>query len=222
MKVFIRKHFNLRYILPYFIGLLSDTGFTILFLLILKDRAWAFCLSSCMTCIFPYLFVRRDLQEEQYHSLQETADLVFRYVMILLAVNIVSNLCTQALTDILESCGIITLNPSDIKNQKLIDDRFATGPLPSAIMALLAGFSEEIIYRYAVFRLFRNRKAAFVISIAAFAMAHVTFSSMASILSSIVYSAMSFVLTFLYYRYDDIRINAFVHTLNNAFVLFLM
>lgn len=222
MKAFIQKHFNLKYVIPYFIALFSDTMFTILFLIMFRDPVWAFCISSLMTCIFLYLFIRKDLKEEPFHNIQETVDIIFRYVMILLAVNIVSNMFTGYLSEALESFHVITLNPSDITNQKLIDGMFAASPVPSAIMALLAGFSEEIIYRYAVFQLFRNRKTAFIISTISFAMAHVTLSSTASILSGIVYFSMSFVLTYLYDRYHDLRINAFVHTLNNAVGLFMM
>ena len=109
-------------------------------------------------------------------------------------------------------------------NQSQIIQMFYQEPLIIIISSITAGFIEEMVFRFNYFKLFKDPKIAFVASWLIFAMGHLKTYDLASLITLIGYLVLSYILTDIYYKKRDIRINILVHTLNNisGVLLFLV
>ena len=89
---------------------------------------------------------------------------------------------------------------------------------------MVIAFIEEMVFRFNYFKLFKDPKIAFVASWLIFAMGHLKTYDLASLITLIGYLVLSYILTDIYYKKRDIRINILVHTLNNisGVLLFLV
>lgn len=85
-------------------------------------------------------------------------------------------------------------------------------------IAIFAPITEELIYRYAFFNFFHNKKVALITSSVIFGMGH----SINNISEAIIYIGLGFMLGLIYYKTEDIRISIGVHFLNNLFPALLI
>ena len=115
---------------------------------------------------------------------------------------------------------IITRSPTVTvpANQAGINDMANSVPyLLLAIPIVFAGFFEELTYRVGIFELLfpKHKKLAFVISAFIFAFLHVSAGSLLDWHAWLLYGAMSFVLTGLYYKWHNFYLNMSVHATYN-------
>lgn len=209
MKEAINRHLNLKYIIPFIFYELTVFISSLALMLIFKDKniySYAELISTFMMLIFIYFFFRKDLNIKLD---KELFKLIIKYAIIIFSLNII---CSY-----IESILSILFNTSlDTTNQGLLIEMFYNDFFILSITAIFAGLIEEMLYRYSIFKLFKDRKLAFVMSWLIFAFGHFTGFNTASYISMISYLTLSFVLTYIYYKYDDIRLNCGVHVLNNV------
>lgn len=159
--------------------------------------------------IFIFFFFRKDFNKDKLKIDKETFRLIIKYTVIIFSLNII----TTSIENLLSTLLNVSL---DTTNQGMIIEMLYYNPFSISVSVILAGIIEEMLYRYSIFRIFKNRKAAFFISWLMFAFGHFSGFNLAAYISMISYLTLSFALTYIYYKYDDIRIVCGVHLLNNT------
>jgi CAAX amino terminal protease family. len=88
-----------------------------------------------------------------------------------------------------------------------------------ALVSIVAGFFEELVYRVGVFKLLAPKypKLAFLISVLIFGFAH----NPTDLGSFLIYMSLATVLTYIYYHFENFYLNMTVHALWNIFVTLL-
>lgn len=106
------------------------------------------------------------------------------------------------------------------KNQDVIQKLAENGNIHLLILTILAApMFEEILFRWFIFEKLcpsGSRWLPFTISTVAFAAAHVTAAGLTDINGWLTYLPMSIVITYVYKKFGDIRLNILVHFLWNA------
>lgn len=213
----LKDYVNFKYLIPIIVyqSLIYILKSISIFLLGDFNRSTIMLIHDLIMIIFLLFFFKKDLKEENKQN--NIINKVFKYLFILIVCNL---FCS-----ILELIFQLLLN-LDISNtnQAQIIQMFYQNPLVLIISSVTAGFIEEMIYRYNYFKLFKDQKLAFLTSWLIFAMGHIRSYDLASLISLVGYLLLSYILTDIYYKNKDIRINILVHTLNNALgvLLFLV
>ena len=212
MKEIIRRHLNLKYLIPfvaYELILFICTFIALIFFLDNVNYAITDLVSTLVMLLFIVFFFRKEFKENQLKFNKETVKIIIRYTVILFSLNIITSFIESILSGLLN----VSLETT---NQGMLMEMFYDNFICISVSAVLAGITEEMLYRYSIFRLFKNRKLAFIMSWLIFAFGHFSGFNLASYISMIGYLVLSFVLTYIYYKYDDIRIVCGVHVLNNT------
>ena len=213
MKEIISRQLNLKYLFPFIANELIIFICTFVALIFFSDNenyALIDLVSTLGMLLFIIIFFRKEFKDNKSKFNKETVKLIIRYTVILFSLNII--------TGFIESILAGFLNVSlETTNQGMLMEMFYDNFISISISAILAGIIEELLYRYSIFKLFKNRKLAFVMSWLIFAFGHFSGFNLASYISMTGYLVLSFVLTYIYYKYDDIRIVCGVHMLNNVF-----
>ncbi|MGN1405310.1 MAG: lysostaphin resistance A-like protein [Erysipelotrichaceae bacterium] len=211
MKEIIKRHLNLKYLIPFIVNELIFIVCTLVVYILFQSENYSLMdlLSTIVILIFMYFFFRKDFKEKSLILDKDILRLIIKYTVLLFSLNII---CTF-IENILSSIFNVSL---DSTNQSIIIEMFYYNYLTVSISAILAGITEEMLYRYSIFKLFKNRKLAFIMSWLIFAFGHFSGFNPASYISMIGYLTLSFVLTYIYYKYDDIRIVCGIHVLNNT------
>ena len=213
----LKDYVNFKYLIPIIVyqSLIYILKSISIFLSGDFDRSTIMLMHDLIMIIFLLLFFKKDLKEEnkQNYILKK----VYKYLLILL----LCNLSCSTLELVIQV--VLHLDISNT-NQAQIIQMFYQSPLTLIISSITAGFIEEMIYRYNYFKLFKDPKLAFVTSWLIFAMGHIKSYDLASLISLVGYLLLSYILTDIYYKNRDIRINILVHTLNNTLgvLLFLV
>lgn len=212
MKEMISRHLNLKYLIPFIANELILIVCTLAVYIFFQSENYTlmYLLSTIVTLIFMYFFFKKDFKEKSLKLNKESFRLIIKYTVIIFSLNIICTFIESILSE------LFNVN-MDTTNQGLIIEMFYDNYLSVSISAILAGITEEMLYRYSIFRLFKNRKLAFIMSWLIFAFGHFSGFNPASYISMISYLALSFGLTYIYYKYDDIKIVCGVHVLNNTF-----
>lgn len=213
---------HLHYVWPYFFTGLITAICSAATLHSSSDITIGMAISAALNCLFLWLFFQKDLNQEKKMAQKEFLHLTIKYILIILVANNISNLISVYVNNLALSAGVLQVGEKVITNQGMIDEMFSYSPFAIILTTLLAGFSEELIYRYAVYKMFDNQKIAFVISFLFFASGHIIFTSLSSLITGIVYFSMSLVLTYLYHSHHNIYANMLVHISMNAIGLVLM
>lgn len=213
----LEKYVNFKYFIPILIyqSLIYILKGLSIFIYGDYDSGTIMLMHDFIMIIFLICFFYKDLKEEkrQNNLIKQT----FKYLIILLTCNLACS--------ILELIMQVALK-LDISNtnQSQIIQMFYQEPLIIIISSITAGFVEEMVFRFNYFKLFKDPKIAFVASWLIFAMGHLKTYDLASLITLIGYLVLSYILTDIYYKKRDIRINILVHTLNNisGVLLFLV
>lgn len=222
MKKWLKNNISFRYFLPWLIVTLADFFAVLLAYAYHFSLGWAICFSSIISCIFLYFFLKNDIRKEPSIPLGYSFKTLFRYLPVLFLANELTGMLVNAIQQELLNTGMLQASDLQATNQAVIDILYTENMLPVAISCLLAGYSEEMVYRYSTYHMFHHPKAAFFLSWFFFGYAHVSFTSIASVISGITYFTMSFILTYVYHRHRDIRANILLHASMNAIALLLM
>ena len=222
MKKWLKSNISFRYFLPWLVVTAADVLAVLLAYAYHFSLGWAICFSSFISCIFLYFFLKNDIRKEPSIPFEKSLNTVFRYLPVLFLANGVTGMLVDAIQQGLLNAGMLQASDLQTTNQAIIDMLYAENMLPVAISSLLAGYSEELVYRYSTYHMFHHPKAAFFLSWFFFGYAHVSFSSLASVISGITYFTMSFILTYMYHRHRDIRANILLHASMNAIALMMM
>lgn len=179
------------------------------------NTATIMLINDMILIIFLLLFFKKDLKEEnkQNNIIKKS----FKYLLILLGLNFICS-TIELIIQIIFKLDISTTN------QAQIVQLFFQNPISLTISSICAGFIEEMIYRFNYFKLFKDQKIAFIASWLIFALGHVQTYNTASLVSLVGYLILSYILTDIYYKNRDIRINILIHTINNligALLLFV-
>lgn len=212
MKELISRHLNLKYVIPFIAHKLIVFICAFIALIFSPDNvnyALTDLVSTLGMLLFIIIFFRKEFKDNQLKFNKETIKLIIRYTVILFSLNIITSFIESILSGLLN----VSLETT---NQGMLMEMFYDNFICISISAILAGITEEMLYRYSIFRLFKNRKLAFVMSWLIFAFGHFSGFNLASYISMIGYLVLSFVLTYIYYKYDDMRIVCGVHMLNNV------
>ena len=213
----LKDYVNFKYLIPIIVyqSLIYILKSISIFLSGDFDRSTIMLMYDLIMIIFLLLFFKKDLKEENKQN--NILKKVYKYLLILL----LCNLSCSTLELVIQV--VLHLDISNT-NQAQIIQMFYQSPLTLIISSITAGFIEEMIYRYNYFKLFKDPKLAFVTSWLIFAMGHIKSYDLASLISLVGYLLLSYILTDIYYKNRDIRINILVHTLNNTLgvLLFLV
>lgn len=213
----LKDYVNFKYLIPIIVyqSLIYILKSISIFLSGDFDRSTIMLMHDLIMIIFLLLFFKKDLKEENKQN--NILKKVYKYLLILL----LCNLSCSTLELVIQV--VLHLDISNT-NQAQIIQMFYQSPLTLIISSITAGFIEEMIYRYNYFKLFKDPKLAFVTSWLIFAMGHIKSYDLASLISLVGYLLLSYILTDIYYKNRDIRINILVHTLNNTLgvLLFLV
>ena len=213
----LKDYVNFKYLIPIIVyqSLIYILKSISIFLSGDVDRSTIMLMHDLIMIIFLLLFFKKDLKEENKQN--NILKKVYKYLLILL----LCNLSCSTLELVIQV--VLHLDISNT-NQAQIIQMFYQSPLTLIISSITAGFIEEMIYRYNYFKLFKDPKLAFVTSWLIFAMGHIKSYDLASLISLVGYLLLSYILTDIYYKNRDIRINILVHTLNNTLgvLLFLV
>ena len=213
----LKDYVNFKYLIPIIVyqSLIYILKSISIFLSGDFDRSTIMLMHDLIMIIFLLLFFKKDLKEENKKN--NILKKVYKYLFILL----LCNLSCSTLELVIQV--VLHLDISNT-NQAQIIQMFYQSPLTLIISSITAGFIEEMIYRYNYFKLFKDPKLAFVTSWLIFAMGHIKSYDLASLISLVGYLLLSYILTDIYYKNRDIRINILVHTLNNTLgvLLFLV
>ena len=213
----LKDYVNFKYLIPIIVyqSLIYILKSISIFLSGDFDRSTIMLMHDLIMIIFLLLFFKKDLKEENKQN--NILKKVYIYLLILL----LCNLSCSTLELVIQV--VLHLDISNT-NQAQIIQMFYQSPLTLIISSITAGFIEEMIYRYNYFKLFKDPKLAFVTSWLIFAMGHIKSYDLASLISLVGYLLLSYILTDIYYKNRDIRINILVHTLNNTLgvLLFLV
>ena len=213
----LKDYVNFKYLIPIIVyqSLIYILKSISIFLSGDFDRSTIMLMHDLIMIIFLLLFFKKDLKEENKQN--NILKKVYKYLLILL----LCNLSCSTLELVIQV--VLHLDISNT-NQAQIIQMFYQSPLTLIISSITAGFIEEMIYRYNYFKLFKDPKLAFVTSWFIFAMGHIKSYDLASLISLVGYLLLSYILTDIYYKNRDIRINILVHTLNNTLgvLLFLV
>ena len=222
MTKWLKNSISFRYFLPWLMVTLADVFAVLLSYAFHFSLGWAICFSSMTSCIFLYFFLKNDIRKEPSIPLENSFKTVLLYLPVLFLANGLTGMLVDAIQQGLLNAGMLQASDLQTTNQAVIDMLYSENMIPVAISCLLAGYSEELVYRYSTYHMFHHPKAAFFLSWFFFGYAHVSFSSLASVISGITYFTMSFILTYVYHRHRDIRANILLHTSMNAIALLLM
>ena len=222
MTKWLKNTISFRYFLPWLIVTLAVFFAVLLAYAYHFSLGWAICFSSIISCIFLYFFLKNDIRKEPSIPLGYSFKTLFRYLPVLFLANELTGMLVNAIQQELLNAGMLQASDLQATNQAVIDILYTENMLPVAISCLLAGYSEEMVYRYSTYHMFHHPKAAFFLSWFFFGYAHVSFTSIASVISGITYFTMSFILTYVYHRHRDIRANILLHASMNAIALLLM
>lgn len=213
----LKDYVNFKYLIPIIVyqSLIYILKSISIFLSGDFDRSTIMLMHDLIMIIFLLLFFKKDLKEENKQN--NILKKVYKYLLILL----LCNLSCSTLELVIQV--VLHLDISNT-NQAQIIQMFYQSPLTLIISSITAGFIEEMIYRYNYFKLFKDPKLAFVTSWLIFATGHIKSYDLASLISLVGYLLLSYILTDIYYKNRDIRINILVHTLNNTLgvLLFLV
>ena len=213
----LKDYVNFKYLIPIIVyqSLIYILKSISIFLSGDFDRSTIMLMHDLIMIIFLLLFFKKDLKEENKQN--NILKKVYKYLLMLL----LCNLSCSTLELVIQV--VLHLDISNT-NQAQIIQMFYQSPLTLIISSITAGFIEEMIYRYNYFKLFKDPKLAFVTSWLIFAMGHIKSYDLASLISLVGYLLLSYILTDIYYKNRDIRINILVHTLNNTLgvLLFLV
>ena len=213
----LKDYVNFKYLIPIIVyqSLIYILKSISIFLSGDFDRSTIMLMHDLIMIIFLLLFFKKDLKEENKQN--NILKKVYKYLLILL----LCNLSCSTLELVIQV--VLHLDISNT-NQAQIIQMFYQSPLTLIISSITAGFIEEMIYRYNYFKLFKDPKLAFVTSWLIFAMGHIKSYDLASLISLVGYLLLSYILTDIYYKNRDIRINILLHTLNNTLgvLLFLV
>ena len=211
MREMIKRNLNLKYLIPFIANEAIIVLSTLSVIIFLKNENYSLVelTSTIIMMIFIFFFFRKDFNKDKLKVDKETFRLIIKYTVIIFSLNII----TTSIENLLSTLLNVSL---DTTNQGMIIEMLYYNPFSISVSVILAGIIEEMLYRYSIFRIFKNRKVAFFISWLMFAFGHFSGFNLAAYISMISYLTLSFALTYIYYKYDDIRIVCGVHLLNNT------
>lgn len=102
-------------------------------------------------------------------------------------------------------------------NQAVFMDVINASPVVMGfISGILGPVIEELVFRFALYNSFKNKKVALVVTTITFAMMHISSLAITELFFIPVYLIMGYILTKLYEKTGDIRLTTAVHILNNS------
>lgn len=112
---------------------------------------------------------------------------------------------------------IPVINPK-LDNQQLLENIFNSGNkiFIAITLVILAPILEEIVFRYALYNVFKNKYASFLISTSLFAFMHSSFS----FLDFLIYFLIGSVFASIFYYTKSLKLSIIAHIFNN-FLSFL-
>lgn len=128
------------------------------------------------------------------------------------------------LIDILVQTIVIRLFPGihSSNNQMMLLEMFKQSPiLMGLVITVIGPVVEELVFRYAIFKCFKNKKVAIVVSTIVFGLLHVDLA-IPDVFFVIIYCCMGYMLGKIYEKTDDLRYSTLVHCLYNAFETLMM
>ena len=82
--------------------------------------------------------------------------------------------------------------------------------------AVIGPVIEEMIFRYSIFKIFKNKKTALIVSSICFGLVHISLS-LSDLFFIPVYCGMGYIMGKFYYDTNDLRYSTAIHIFNNSF-----
>ena len=102
-------------------------------------------------------------------------------------------------------------------NQMVFTNLLSGSPVLMGITTAVIGpVIEEMIFRYSIFKIFKNKKTALIVSSICFGLVHISLS-LSDLFFIPVYCGMCYIMGKFYYDTDDLRYSTANHIFNNSF-----
>ena len=102
-------------------------------------------------------------------------------------------------------------------NQMVFTNLLSGSPVLMGITTAVIGpVIEEMIFRYSIFKIFKNKKTALIVSSICFGLVHISLS-LSDLFFIPVYCGMGYIMGKFYYDTNDLRYSTAIHIFNNSF-----
>ena len=153
MREMIKRNLDLKYLIPFIANEAIIVLSTLSVIIFLKNENYSLMelISTIIMMIFIFFFFRKDFNKDKLKVDKETFRLIIKYTVIILSLNII----TTSIENLLSTLLNVSL---DTTNQGMIIEMLYYNPFSISVSVILAGIIEEMLYRYSIFRIFKNRK----------------------------------------------------------------
>lgn len=160
--------------------------------------------TSLLMAVFLFYLFKNSLKEEWLLFKSEKAfRSIFLWLIAYFTLSIIANVLTML------------IGAGASQNQQTAEALLTVSPAVMALnVVILSPFVEEIVFRFAIFKLFGHRFRSVVISIVIFALAHVVMAG--DYLTILPYLFMGGVFAFSYYKTRTIWVPVIIHTIANG------
>lgn len=213
IKNFLNENFNFEYLTGILLYFFMPVV-TIFILLLINETG------LIMLNVMPYfatmvmlLVVFREQiwnQIKEKTSLESVKYIVFGFMGLLVA-NLILTYLAQLII-------LWMQNPAIWGNEEtLMSISEIVGNFNMGIITISAAISEELVFRFCVYKFIKNRKIAFIVGTLFFALIHLeSFGAIELVSLFVVYLPLSLILNGIYYKTDNIFVNICIHCLNNV------
>ena len=194
------------FVMGFLIGTVAKTkGFDPAVLLRSKKFTYVITLTSSMFCFIVFVLV---YGKKLLSDIKRINKKTFLILLIVIVIMIVSN---QLICEIFKMFGV------EMKNQEMFEDMLKHYPISTTLVTLTAAFVEEMVFRYSLRTIFKNKILFVIVSSVIFGVLH------GIGIVTILYTLIGLLLAIIYIKTNEnTAATTIVHFMNNLYSIILV